>query len=95
MASWIAERALILVDPASGTRRPLTIRIGAPERIQDSEAFGCAVQLDGLIGSVGPIQGVDAFQALEEACRFVQTYLSMRRDIDDLQWPTGDRYFDD
>jgi hypothetical protein len=60
--------------------------------VAESDAFGCGVQLEGLIGDVGPIQGIDSFQAVEQACRFVHLYVSRCRDAPNLQWPTGDPY---
>ena len=94
VSTWIAERKLQLVDPNSGLTHPVIVRIGAPTPVQGSAAFGCMVQLDGLIGDAGPIQGVDSLQAVEEACRFVHNYLSNCRRAAHLQWLTGDSYFD-
>ncbi len=89
---WIAERMLHLMDPSSGTRTPVTIRIAAPVPMPGSEAFGCTVEMEGLIDDILPIQGIDSFQAVELACRFVHTYLSGCKHAAHLQWPTGEPY---
>jgi len=91
---WIARRTLRLVDPDSGATTSVIVEIGLPAPVPDSEAFGCAVRIGGLIGDVGPIQGVDSLQAVEEACRFVRRYLAQCKQAPNLRWPTGDPYDD-
>src|SRR5262249_47538072 len=60
----------------SGSRRPVTLEIGAPYAFEDGTGYQCPVRVIGLgDDAVRPIGGVDAIQALMLALRFLGTTL--------------------
>jgi hypothetical protein len=74
MNETIAERKMIF-ENKNGERKPITIRIGKPYPISDSE-WACPVALDGLYKSLADQHGVDSLQSLNLAIRLAQQLLS-------------------
>jgi hypothetical protein len=60
--SYIAGLDLLAVAPDGG-RRPVALRVGAPERGAGG-AWRCALRLDGLHAGLPAMEGDDAVQAL-------------------------------
>lgn len=69
----VASRKLKAVDSA-GKTFDLTIVIGLPFEVGQDE-WACPVSLEGLYKQRGPIFGVDSFQALMLAIKFVKDLL--------------------
>ncbi len=65
----------MIFENKSGARKPITIRIGKPYSINDSE-WACPVALDGLYKNLTDQHGVDSLQSLNLAMRLVQQLLS-------------------
>jgi ribosome-associated translation inhibitor RaiA len=71
----IAERGLTLVTQA-GTVQEVIVRLGKPKPSEEADDFSCEIEIvtpDGAINS--RILGVDAFQALELATRYIASRL--------------------
>jgi hypothetical protein len=69
----IATLDLIAIH-AGGTRAPVALRVGAPERASTGE-WQCAVRLDGLYDRLVPMRGEDSVQALCLALGLAATLL--------------------
>lgn len=67
----IAERRLTLISDA-GEAREIVVRIGKPARSPDHADFACECQIAGFgESSVKRIYGLDAFQSLQLALKFI------------------------
>jgi hypothetical protein len=85
----IAECEIECVFP-DGSRRIVHLRIGRPFPAPDMD-WGCRVAASGLHEIPGPLYGVDSWQALLLAQRFLEAI--MQGAVDDgvtLHWPPGD-----
>ena len=89
---WIAERRLVAIDRATGARTPITLRIAAPEPFGDDGDAACRVEIAGLLENIRPVIGIDGIQALQQACTFLDDYRMAKRDVLDVQFPTGEPY---
>ena len=69
MAETIAQRVLRCVKPG-GERTTVTLCIGSPYQASDVD-WACPVRLEGLHSRLSDIHGVDSFQALMLARRFL------------------------
>ena len=69
----IAETTLIMCD-IDGGRREIHIKIGTPYKIPGGDA-ACPLSMDGLYGKLHDIYGIDTFQALVLAVKFVRLTL--------------------
>ncbi|HEX9626238.1 MAG TPA: hypothetical protein VGA00_04810 [Acidiferrobacterales bacterium] len=89
MFDAIAERDVIC-QRASGKYFPVTIRIGAPYRVEEGE-WACPVSLTGLQEQLSDVHGVDSLQALLLAIGLARKLLGYI--IDDggrILWPDSD-----
>ncbi len=67
----IAERRLSLISD-TGEVREIVVRIGKPGRSPDHDDYACECQIAGLGEySLKRIYGLDAFQSLQLALRFI------------------------
>jgi len=62
---WLAARTIIAIEPNS-TERMITLRVGIPLEVSPDE-WVCACTMDGYHENLGPIHGVDAWQAIQLA----------------------------
>lgn len=62
---WLACRALIAVEPG-GRETTLTLRVGHPVEVAPG-VWACACALDGHLGRLAPVHGIDAWQAIQLA----------------------------
>jgi len=99
----IAERHLLFSEKGETTRKPLVIRIFAPQvvdpasvsfEVVDGTAV-CRVEFDG-IPDQAPIDtyGADSLQALQLASDIEPVLQRLSRRYD-LYYPTGEGYFDE
>lgn len=70
----IREITFAMVCP-SEEKRSVTIRIGVPYELDEDAA--CPITMEGLYSRLSDIRGVDTFQAVALACRFVQRTLQL------------------
>lgn len=89
----VGERVLMLCDNATGQRRPITIQIGRPYWVKSNIEAACPAAIEGLLERRSDIRGVDTFQALSEAIRFINNYLSESPKGYTVCWPDGSDYF--
>jgi hypothetical protein len=62
---WLAARTIIAVEP-DGREQMVTLRVGIPFEVSPEE-WACACAMDGYHENLGPIHGVDAWQAIQLA----------------------------
>jgi ribosome-associated translation inhibitor RaiA len=87
----IAERRLTLVTQA-GTAQEVIVRLGKPKPAEDADDFSCEIEIvmpEETINSW--ILGVDAFQALQLATRYIASRLHhYRRERNVVLYWTGE-----
>jgi hypothetical protein len=84
----IAIRKLIL-ETADGRRSEITVSVGKPERMPDSDDYYCPVQLIGLGDEkVRFAAGADAVQALQLAMQLIgiELYIKHKDVVKQLTW---------
>ena len=90
LSDVIAERRLTLVAQA-GTVQEVSVRLGKPKPAEDADDFSCEIEIvmpDEVINS--RILGVDAFQALQLATRYIASRLHhYRRERNAILYWTG------
>jgi hypothetical protein len=74
MNETIAERKIVF-ENKSGERKSITIRIGKPYAVGDSE-WACPVALDGLYKDLHDQHGIDSLQSLNLAIGLARQLLS-------------------
>jgi hypothetical protein len=74
MKEIIAERKMVF-ENKDGERKSITIRIGKPYPVSDSE-WACPVALEGLYKNLADQYGIDSLQSLILAMRLAQQLLS-------------------
>jgi len=74
MNEIIAERTMVF-ENKSGERKSITIRIGKPYPVSNSE-WACPVALDGLYKNLADQYGIDSLQSLNLAMSLAQQLLS-------------------
>lgn len=87
----LAERTLLMERRGKAKRRKITIRIGKPYWIEEGEWAGCPMEIAGMYGHVGPMNGIDFYTALLSALEFFQR---IREGDPDTRyfWPDGTPY---
>ncbi len=69
----IAERDLIGINP-SGSRFTIMLKIGKPY-VVDGDQWACPVGAIGLYQKMQEVRGIDSFQALLQAIKYLQQLL--------------------
>ena len=83
---YIAERVVALV-PAVGHRKLISLKVGRP-RLATDGSWACPVVADGLRSNLGPIHGVDSWQAMQLAQQFLLSLLNTELEKGaKLLWP--------
>ncbi len=102
MTTVIAQRNLLFSVKGQTERRPLVIRLYAPQPVTpDSplyrpgqETASCRVEFDGIAaGNLGDTFGADTLQAIQLAADIEPTLKRLSKEYD-FYFPTGERYFD-
>jgi hypothetical protein len=88
----LLERKLILKNQETRSRSELKVRIGVPRWTKRGREAACPVAIDGLVGRVEDIRGVDPMQAVELAIAFVNSLISSLPPTKKVQWPSGEPY---
>lgn len=73
------------------TFKRILIEVGFPKYGQDGDV-SCVVQMAGIADGIRTIYGVDKFQALELAIKFVNTFLRDPPPGLQIYWPDGVPY---
>ena len=74
MKTIIAQREFIAVD-SNDRKFSIVIKIGKPYLYGDNQGWACPVALEGLHKKLGDIRGVDSYQSLALAVKFVKMLL--------------------
>jgi len=99
----IAERRLEFSEKGKAERKPLLIRVFAPQPVDpdsdlfrvDADTSRCVVEFDGIPdANVGEIYGADSIQALQLAVDIEPVLKRLSRHYD-FYFPTGEGYFDE
>jgi hypothetical protein len=99
----IAERRLVFSEKGSSGRKPLLIRIFAPQPVDpdsvqfqpDADASSCVVEFDGIPdANLGDIYGADSIQALQLAVD-IEPVLKRLSKCYNFYFPSGEGYFDE
>ncbi len=99
----IAERRLEFCEKGSSERKPLLIRIFAPQPVDatsslfrpDADTASCLVEFDGIPdANRGEIYGADSLQALQLAVD-IEPILKQLSKRYDFYFQTGEGYFDE
>jgi hypothetical protein len=99
----IAERRLVFSEKGSSERKPLLIRVFAPQPVDpesvqwrpDADTSSCVVEFDGILdANLGEIYGADSIQALQLAVD-IEPVLKRLSKRYEFYFPTGESYFDE
>jgi hypothetical protein len=99
----IAERRLVFSEKGSSERKPLLIRVFAPQPVDpdsvqwrpDADTSSCVVEIDGIPdANLGEIYGADSKQALQLAVD-IEPVLKRLSKRYEFYFPTGEGYFDE
>jgi hypothetical protein len=99
----IAERRLEFSEKGKAKRKPLKIRVFAPQPVDpdsvrfrvDADASSCIVEFDGIPdANTGAIYGADSIQALQLAVD-IEPVLKRLSKHYDFYFPSGEGYFDE
>jgi len=102
MTTVIAQRRLLFSVKGQAQRRPLVIRLYAPQPVSpdsplyhpDQETASCRVEFDGIAaGDLGETFGADTLQALQLAADVEPTLKRLSKEYD-FYFTTGEGYFD-
>lgn len=88
----LIERQLILQDQGARSKSKLRILIGIPRWTRKGKEAVCPVAIEGGLGRVGDIRGVDPMNAMEMALTFSNSFLKQLPSSKNLTWPNGDSY---
>lgn len=89
----IAERELFLVE-TGGQRKPVVVKLCQPYWIEEGVEAACPVFIEGMLSGSSEIYGMDLFNAVECAIRFVNSYLRGNSE-GTLCWASGEPYVDE
>jgi hypothetical protein len=84
----LLSRELKMSRDGGVTFTQISIQIGFPKYTEDGDAI-CVLQMIGIADGVRTIYGVDNFQAVEMAIKFVNTFLGNPAPSSQFYWPDG------
>lgn len=90
----LLERHLVVKRIGGAEAREIAIQIGQPYWTEESVEAACPVAIQGLLGRVQDIRGIDFIDAISLAIKFVDATLSGMRTSHDFFWPDGEAYFE-
>lgn len=98
----ITERRLTFTEKGGSDRKPLCIRIFAPQPVDpgsvtfavDADVASCIVEFDGLPDSARQAFGADSIQALQLAVDVDRVLRRLSKHYD-FYFPTVEAYFDE
>ena len=88
----LAQRTLILFEPATGTRSEIKISIGQPYWREKNVAAACPLSVEGLTGRLPDIEGIDMIQCLQLAISLTEQLLNSVPEGKLVMWPDGEPY---
>jgi hypothetical protein len=88
----LIERQLILRNQDTHSKAKLRILIGIPRWTKKGKEAACPVAIEGWLGRVADIRGIDPLNAMEMALYFTNSLLKDFPPPKKLTWPNGDPY---
>lgn len=88
----LIERRLILKDRQTRSTIDLRILIGSPRWTKKGVEAACPVAIEGWLGQVQDICGIDPMSAMEMALYFANSLFKQLSPSKTLTWPNGDPY---
>ena len=93
---YIAERRLFITEKNELNKKSeIIIKIGAPYWIIDSIEAACPVAIEGLFENIEPIRGVNFIDSMRIAIQFIDDLLRGIWENKNIEWPSGESYFED
>lgn len=88
----LIERRLILKDQDTRSKSNFRILIGSPRWRKKGIEAACPVAIEGWLGRVEDIRGIDPMNAIEMALFFTNSLLKQLPPSKTVTWPNGDPY---
>lgn len=88
----LIERQLILKNQDTRSKSNLSILIGHPRWTKKGKEAVCPVAIEGWLGRVQDISGIDPLNAMEMALFFINCLLKDLPSSKKLTWPNGETY---
>lgn len=88
----LIERQLILKNQDARSRSKIKILIGIPRWTKKGREAACPVAIEGWLGRVADIRGIDPMNAMEMALSFSNSLLKQLPPPKKLTWLNGDSY---
>lgn len=88
----LAVRDLSLYVEATGETGALKVTVGKPYWIDEGISAACPLVIDGLVGRVPDIVGIDFMQALQLALSLAENILQPAKGEKSVRWPDGEPY---
>jgi hypothetical protein len=88
----LVERNLILKNQETRSKDKLKVLIGVPRWTSKGKEAACPVAVEGLVGRVADIRGVDPMQAIQLALAFTNSLLRNLTSTKKVTWPNGEPY---
>lgn len=90
--SVILTRKLLFANELQD-KRQVSIEIEAPQFYELRGDFFCVVSMIGFDENPVKIFGIDSYQAMELAIRYVENTLSAEKNRIRITWPNGETYY--
>lgn len=88
----LIERRLVLKDGDTKSTINIKIVIGTPRWVKKGMEAACPVAVEGWLGRVEDMRGIDPMNALEMALFFVNSLPKKLPAAKRIAWPNGDPY---
>lgn len=93
--TYIAERRLVISDKNNLNKKTeIVIKIGAPYWIVDNIEAACPVAIEGLVENIEPIRGIDFIDSMRIAIQFIDDLLRSILENKNIEWLSGESYFE-
>jgi hypothetical protein len=91
----LAFRELLLHSKSTGTNENIKITLGKPYWVEEGISAACPLVIDGLIGRLPDIVGIDFMQALQLALSMSENILNSVNGEKSVLWLDGEPYSDE
>lgn len=88
----LIERRLVLINQDTRSKSNITIMIGNPRWTKKGIEAACPMAIEGWLGRVQDICGIDPMNAMEMALFFANSLLKQLPPSKTLTWSNGDPY---
>lgn len=88
----LVQRELILKNQETRSKDKLKVLIGVPRWTSKGKEAACPVAIEGLVGRVADIRGVDPMQAIQLALAFTNSLIKGLPPTKKVTWSNGEPY---